>query len=295
MEENNCIYINSRGLLKSCDIFSNNPVSSIKYILDYDWSKCKDGSVVYICSSAIKHFITLNIPYKIILVSGDCDETCWNDIFAEYDDFIKFIESDKIIKWYSQNCIVSHSKLKQIPIGLDYHTIAKGNIYWGEKKSPKEQELEIEQIRSEMKPFWEREIKCYSNFHFNIVYSKFGYDRIDAIKQIPNKLMFYEKTFKTRKESFITQSKFAFVISPHGNGLDCHRTWEALVLGNIPIVKTSGIDNLYKDLPVLIVNEWSDITYKLLNHTINEFKTMEFNYKKLHLSYWNDIIRNEIY
>ena len=44
------------------------------------------------------------------------------------------------------------------------------------------------------------------------------------------------------------QKDFAFVICPHGGGLDCHRNWEALCLGCIPIVKTSKIDNLYKDL-----------------------------------------------
>jgi hypothetical protein len=55
-----------------------------------------------------------------------------------------------------------------------------------------------------------------------------------------------------------------FVVSPHGNGLDCHRTWEALYLGVIPIVKTSSLDQLYEDLPVLIVDDWSDVTREFL-------------------------------
>jgi hypothetical protein len=33
---------------------------------------------------------------------------------------------------------------------------------------------------------------------------------------------------------------YAFVASPYGGGPDCHRTWEALILGCIPIVKSSG-------------------------------------------------------
>ena len=81
-------------------------------------------------------------------------------------------------------------------------------------------------------------------------------------------------------------SKYAFVLSPLGNGLDCHRTWEALVLGAIPIVKSGPLDPLYSDLPVLIVQEWSDVTPELLQATIENFKQRDFNYAKLDLNYW---------
>ena len=45
-------------------------------------------------------------------------------------------------------------------------------------------------------------------------------------------------------------------MSPQGNGLDCHRTWEALILKTIPIVRTSSLDPLYEGLPVVVVHEW---------------------------------------
>ena len=34
-------------------------------------------------------------------------------------------------------------------------------------------------------------------------------------------------------------SSYKFALSPEGNGIDCHRTWECLYLGVIPIVKKS--------------------------------------------------------
>ena len=46
-------------------------------------------------------------------------------------------------------------------------------------------------------------------------------------------------------------SKFKFVLSPPGAGIDCHRTWELLYLDCIPIVQSSTINELYDDLPVL--------------------------------------------
>ena len=297
MEENNRKYVCSRGILKSCHIHSQQPISSIRQLIMYDFSKCKNGSTFYICSSAIKHFISLvlpQLPFKIVLVTGDCDETCWTDLFLSEKDFKSFIENDKIIHWFSQNCIAKHPKISQMPIGLDYHTMTNHHPKWGPKLNPAEQENVLLSIinNREFKPFWEREIKCYSNFHFFMT-TKYGYDRIDAFNTIPKNLVYYEPEHLLREQSWIKQSQYSFVISPHGGGLDCHRTWEALVLGCIPIVKTSELDSLYTDLPVLIVKEWSDVNEQLLHNTVNEFKNKQFNYDRLLLSYWVKLINDK--
>ncbi len=133
---------------------------------------------------------------------------------------------------------------------------------------PLQSEQLIINIKNKSKPFYERELLCYSNFHFIVNSSKYGYDRQDAIDKIPKELMFYEPTRVSRDISFNNQIKYAFVVSPHGNGLDCHRTWEALCIGNIPIVKTSPIDSLFDELPILIVKDWNDINKQLLEKTI---------------------------
>jgi len=289
-DETNCIYMSSRGLLKSCDIFSKKPVSSIRELKDYDFSNAFENCLIYICTSAIPDFIKYldKINVRFILVTGDADESCPTDILSN-DDFIKFIENNKIIKWYAQNCVIEHPKLSKIPIGLDYHSNI-GNL----NMSPIKNEQMMIDIKNISKPFYEREIKCYINFLFGFKFNeiKYGYDRQDAINQIPKELIYYEPTRVTRDISFKNQIKYAFVVSPHGNGLDCHRTWEALCIGCIPIVKTSSIDSLYDELPVLIVKDWSDVNIKLLTDTINEFKNKKFNYDKLLLKYWIDKIKS---
>ena len=114
----------------------------------------------------------------------------------------------------------------------------------------------------------------------------------DAINEINKDLIYYEPNKISRTQSWKNQIKYAFVVSPHGNGLDCHRTWEALCLGNVPIVKTSKLDQLYEELPVLIVSSWKDITENLLKETIIKFKDQKFNYDKLTLKYWINKIVN---
>ncbi len=300
MNENDCTFVSSRGILKSCDIYSSTPISSIKQLINYDFSKIQDGSVIYVCSSAIRHF-SLMVKYlnkKIILVSGHCDESCPDDIFPSEQQFLEFINNPNLIHWFSQNCIkTDHPKLTQIPIGLDYHTMENINgIHdWGFKTSSKDQEYLLLKLKDKSKPFWERKIKCYSNFHFSMN-TKYGYDRQDAFNNVPKNLVLYEENKIKRLNTWITQLEYAFVLSPHGNGLDCHRTWEALCLGCIPIIKTSPLDSLFADLPVLIVNEWKDLNEDLLNTTINNFKNNhlnnKFNYKKLTLQYWIDLIKS---
>src|SRR5262249_31408487 len=59
---------------------------------------------------------------------------------------------------------------------------------------------------------------------------------------------------------------YAFEVCPHGNGLDCFRTWECLFLETIPIVRTSPLDQLYQDegFPVVIVESYREITAERL-------------------------------
>ena len=298
MSESQNFFVSSRGLLKSCDFFSQTPISSIRVLVNYfdkDFQKIAtmNNPTIYVCASAIPHFVDNLLPhinFPFILVSGDCDETAPYELFSNSDSFNSFLNDARLVHWFCQNMTFVHSKITNMPIGLDYHTMTV-NTMWGDITSCADQEKLLKSAIAESKPFWERQIKCYSNFHFSMS-TKYGQDRKDAYAQIPPDLVFYEPKHLPRLETWNAQTDYAFLISPHGNGLDCHRTWEALVLGCIPIVKTSNIDILYDDLPVLIVNNWSDVSDDLLKTTVNDFKKRTFNYEKLLLQYWTKKIND---
>jgi hypothetical protein len=284
-DETAATYVSSRGILKSCDVKPSN-ISSSTGEASIDTSTVKDGSVVYVHGSAIPNFMTKldSIKGKFILVSGDCDETIPDAVLPSEDEFNKFIGSDKIIHWFSQNAVKDHEKLTRIPIGLDYHT----------RPNPLEQEKELIAIKNAAKPLSERKIQCYSNFHFNKQPAKkYASDRDAAINGVPKDLVYYEPTQVPRKDTWTHQSEYAFVLSPHGGGLDCHRTWEALCLGCITVVKTSGLDKLFDELPVLIVKDWPDVTKDLLQKTVESFAQKKFNYDRLNLAYWMGLIRSK--
>ena len=299
MAENLNRFVSSRGLLKSCDYYSQDPRSSIRQLINYpDLNHIKNikTPIIYVCGSAVPHFIKAMLPlidFKFILVSGDCDETIPIEIVSQ-EDFNKFLVDTRLVHWFSQNMIARHDKITIMPIGLDYHTMTSRTI-WGPMTSCLDQERILETIITKSVPFYERTIKCYANYHFSMN-TKHAYDRQDALKNIPRDLVFYEEQQVNRIITWNRQKDYAFVISPHGGGLDCHRTWEALALACIPIIKTSQIDDLFQDLPVLIVREWSDISQELLDKTVADFKyrhnNNEFNYKKLSLAWWREKINS---
>ena len=51
-----------------------------------------------------------------------------------------------------------------------------------------------------------------------------------------------------------------FVMSPPGNGVDCHRTWEAIALGAVPVVLRSALASTLVDAaPIVAVTSWEEV------------------------------------
>tara|TARA_B100000242_G_C42943296_1_gene437452 strand:+ start:261 stop:917 length:657 start_codon:yes stop_codon:yes gene_type:complete len=83
-------------------------------------------------------------------------------------------------------------------------------------------------------------------------------------------------------------SKFKFVISPEGNGEDCHRHYEALLAGCIPIIEYNDkIFKKYEGLPVLYTKDYSEITPEYLTRIFKKMIFKKYNFKKLFLSFYS--------
>jgi len=60
-------------------------------------------------------------------------------------------------------------------------------------------------------------------------------------------------------------SQTKFMICPRGNAIDCHRNWEVLYMRRVPIMKHHpDLEVLFKDYPVLFVNDYSEVTEEFL-------------------------------
>lgn len=296
--ENECKYISIRGLKRFCTFKSNIYLSDTKNGKEYlndmiNSNKMFDGMSIFVCSDLLEYFVRniLNkISNKFILISGMSIKTCPVEALRQ-SDFFKLINNKYLIRWFSQNNVIQNYPLIiQVPLGLDYHAVYNDPLKWKkivDGNSPVEQERYLLDVIKNALPFYRRINKIYVNF--NLDADRFG-QRNECLKEISPKLLeMHQKTLK-RTQTWINTTKFAFVLSPYGNGMDCHRTWEALILGSIPIIKSKEFVKMFEDLPVLIVKDWKEITQKLLIDTIEKFKDKSFNYKKLTLEFWKEKI-----
>jgi hypothetical protein len=295
-----CYYVNSRGLLKSCDFHSKNPKSSCNNDYGYLQHMIKsqfDNMSIYVCSHLLKYFFKHILPKinkKFILVSGDSDLCIPKDVFTLRQSQRIFL-NPFLLKWFAQNTQIQYiDKMVQLPIGVDYHTISNNPECSlklpNESSLPRFQESILLKLTKSAKPFYERTKKIYVNF--TMQNDLFG-DRKQSLETIPNELLEINQQFTPRTTNWQTIVNYAFVLSPFGCGMDCHRTWEALCLGSIPIVKAPNVKKMFQGLPVLIVQDWTEVTQELLDKTIEEFTKIEFTNEKLSLQYWVNQINNK--
>ena len=78
---------------------------------------------------------------------------------------------------------------------------------------------------------------------------------------------------------------YKFVISPEGNGIDCHRHYEALMAGCIPIIEDNPlVREKYRGCPILFTKDYSEINEQYLEQRYKEMIDQPFDFSRLFLS-----------
>lgn len=283
--------VSSYGLIATCAIRPEHPKSSsidLEYLNDLPRRISLVDSrallSIYICSDALIQFAKVVLPKinrDFILVSGDSDLMVNSDNLQ--GGFEAILENPNLISWYAQNKSQHHSKLFSLPIGLDFHSKWVDPEMWGSGSLlPSIQELELRSIFSRSLIWGERIPKAYCDWMFHLERG----DRAECKDRAEPQACFFLEEPLSRLNTWGKQSRYAFVLSPSGAGPDCHRTWEALALGCVPIVKKYAFSDLFQDLPVLIINDWSEVTESFLRDCQSKLQYQEFDYSKLMLNYW---------
>jgi hypothetical protein len=245
-----------------------NPIDLLKYV-DHkypDSLPTKAGEVLFVHPDTFtefveKHLESIQVPFTLLTHGSD-----YTFPYHFRKHSFKVLRHPNLIQWYAQNCVEPTEKLKQIPIGLIIHD----DLF--------EKTNELPRLN-----------KILGNFHFQMK-TYLSYDRQEAIEKIPKDLIDYQEERLPLEDLIQKMASYKFIASPFGNGFDCHRTWEALAIGCIPIVRSSGLDPLYKGLPVLIVKDWADVTQELLDSFSPDRTAME----KLKLSYWVGLLKTTV-
>jgi len=257
----------------------------------------RDGDLVWTRATSLSEFLDTVLPRidaRFVLLTGDED---WS-IPSDFPRAAELCASDKVLAWFAQNFDGhdARGKLFPLPIGLDFHTISNRRRWGHPRATPREQEIELEELQAAMPSNEQRLPRVHADFHFNKHARPLMGESRDSVETAlrSNPLIDFQAEKIPRLDLWRKKTNYAFVVSPHGNGLDCHRTWESLALGNIVIVKRSPLDPLYEGLPVVIVNQWSDITAENLDAWHRRYSRVFAERsvrERLTNRYWIDSIR----
>ena len=267
----------------------------------------RDGEVVWVRLSWLRSFAKQVLPQvkgRFVLVTGDSDSCVPSELKAEAG---AVLGSPNVLHWFTQNYDGSAEtqKMSPVPIGIDFHMLSERPI-WGETcASPRQQEQALESIARSLAPVASRTPKVYVDFAWQkglgildyrtyhpLQGTRLRQSRRWLAKRLrANEAVHCQNGPLPRTEMWRRRGEFAFVLSPPGNGLDCHRTWEALAFGHIVLVPSSSLNRLYSELPVILLNRWDEITPENLGNWLTIYKNRPGIAEKLTSAYWVNRMR----
>jgi hypothetical protein len=106
----------------------------------------------------------------------------------------------------------------------------------------------------------------------------------------------YEMTDGGRTSYLRDLRKYNFILCPEGNGMDTVRVWETLYMGGFPIVvRTPYMQAILKDLPVVWVSQWKEITEQgFLEKSWDNLKSTPHDVNRLRLSWWTSFMLSSV-
>jgi hypothetical protein len=203
------------------------------------------GAPTSLVSFEIVEFLKLNPKYQfpnvtLVLHNGDHFPSVAELEFA----------SSRFNRIYSVNWLGNSPKVYPIPIGLENQGYLLNGVLEDYLRS-----------RQKLMPLKDRPYKllvCFS-LHTNPI------ERSEALRcalKVSGVKVIDSPVTPKKYRELVRQSMY--VLSPPGNGIDCHRTWEALFLGSIPIVKKSFWPFSKLQIGAKVIEDWSEVEMILI-------------------------------
>lgn len=198
------------------------------------------GDVVFVKTDYLTWFLdNRKIDVPITLVTGV------SDLSPSRSDARRICVNPNIRRWIGCNIEYTDPKIRKLPIGV------------GEPERPNGKHDELVQLHSERIAWADKFDEICIPYHGGTHGSR-------TLTSTLPKLEFGEYM------KSISQHKF--VVCQRGHGLDTHRVCEVLLMGSVPILEHSNLDDMYSEWPCLLVDSfdtmdtssfvWDDVKYE---------------------------------
>jgi hypothetical protein len=195
-----------------------------------------------------------------------------------------------LCSYFKDMNFIIFTNLEDTPIDVHIENVIPENVicisavnalFWNQKVIPSPYGIQRKMYPNDNKCDILKQVMVESIFPKNLLYVNHNENTNLKERQGINELFNNQSWSLVDKErveyyQFLRTIKhFKFVLCPIGNAIDCHRNWEVLYLGRVPVMKKHPyLQELYKNYPVLFVDDYNHITEELL-------KENDFLYKKI--------------
>ena len=236
--------------------------------VSFDADKVKPGDMIFV-RDALYYFEhkahEVKVPH-FILTHGE-----YLDKFEK--KYFEYLENKNILAWFTIHpCSSKHERVIPLPLGI----------------------IQYKKMHDTKHELYEKFLHLRDKEKKKLVYCNFTCWRNPERKKLLD--YFKQQAFCTYSEpcefkEYITElAAHKFVLSPPGLGPDCYRVWESLLVGTIPIVEHSHMDDMYEGLPVLLIDDWNEISPQYLEKKYREICSKSYSQKKLTMEYWISFI-----
>ena len=247
------------------------------------------------------------IDDRFVLVTTYADYSPW-EYAPEATETL--LECEKVFHWFVDQCdLPPHPKVTSVPIGLpypyrydfpaNYNIWSDRDLFGHHRIDPPHVptfDLRLSKLIAARKPSAQRKLVAFADFALNDTPSRVGHSetRRDIARTLSAcKAVTFMDRPVARLSLYHCYSNVAFVISPPGRGYDCYRTWEALLMGAIPITKRSPLTPLYDQFPIVTVDDWSEVTDDNLERWMERFgaqcQSTDVE-RRLRFEHWSDLV-----
>lgn len=215
-------FLTGNGLAARCRHVLNYAGLELHDEADEDWWFCKLDSLEWLLSHA-------GPRRRFVLVTHNSDYP----VDRRYELVLR---RRHLRAWFAANAALRHPKLVSLPLGI-------ANPGWGhgsadalraaQAASARKTTLVDVSFSLETNPDERR--RCLEQ------------TRLELAPRLPH------------AEYLARLASAYFCLSPQGHGIDAHRTWEALYLRTVPIVRRSPLTEEYSELPWIVLDDWAEL------------------------------------
>jgi hypothetical protein len=214
-------FITGNGLAARCRYVINYDELYVNDDVENDWWFCR--------TDFIEHFFARHEPRTdYVLFSHNSDR-------AVDGRLRRFLNRRRLRAWFATNADVRHPKLHAFPIGI-------ANPRWTHGDGAEILRVSAEHLSKTTLFDASYDISTYPPAR--------EYCR-DHTGIEPDPRTDFDAYLRNLASSY-------FCIAPRGNGMDTHRTWEALALRTVPILTRSVLTDQHPDLPMIVIDDWTD-------------------------------------